>query len=216
MNNILKWDCFWPFKTFHPKLYLNVSYASYYPKLKLKSPMSQPRIITGIAKGKKLLVPGTARPITDRIKHSVFDLLGEERITGASVLDLYAGSGNMGIECLSRGADSLILVDASQESIEVIKKNVLSTGFGNQAKVIKLPSRQYINQAIASDTKFDLIFIDPPFPKKQEYNLENLSEILNPNGLVILRKPTGLKVIYPNLESVYLQKYGESEVEFFG
>lgn len=121
------------------------------------------RIITGMAKGKKLItLEGEAtRPTSERIKEAVFSSIQfdlEER----RVLDLFAGSGQLGLEALSRGASSAFFTDSSREAIEIVKKNARTCGFEDRCKYLVSDWRNYIRKASGRE-KFDLVFVDPPY-----------------------------------------------------
>ena len=122
------------------------------------------------------------RPTPDRVKESLFQILSN-RIQGARVIDLFAGSGALGLECLSRGAQEALFNDASRESVAMIEKNLRSAG--ESAKVFNLDFRTFLNRI---EGKFDLIFCDPPY--KEEYLKEILCiieerKLLHEGGLVI-------------------------------
>ncbi len=119
------------------------------------------RIIAGIAKGRKLItLPGDdTRPTTDRVKESVFNIVQFD-IEGRDVLDLFSGSGQMGIESLSRGAASATFLDMSPKATEVIRKNLSATGFSDRARVVTGDALGFIG---SQKEKFDLIFLDPPY-----------------------------------------------------
>ena len=121
------------------------------------------RIITGTAKGKKLktLEGEATRPTSERIKEAVFSALQFE-IEGRRVLDLFAGSGQLGLEALSRGAASVMFIDSSREAMEIVKDNVRSVGFLDKSKYLVSDWRNYIRKAADRD-RFDLVFIDPPY-----------------------------------------------------
>ena len=121
------------------------------------------RIITGIAKGKKLLtLEGEAtRPTSERIKEAVFSSIQFD-LEGRRVLDLFAGSGQLGLEALSRGAASAFFTDSAREAIEIVKKNATVCGFADKCKYLVSDWRNYIRKASGRE-KFDLVFIDPPY-----------------------------------------------------
>jgi len=118
------------------------------------------RVVSGSARGKKLLVvPGQGtRPILDRVKTALFDIL-RPRISGMRVLDLFAGSGSVGIEALSQGADSCTFVDLGDKAITTIKKNLAITNFADRAEVRRADSFGFLQ---ATNTVFDLIYVAPP------------------------------------------------------
>mgnify|MGYP005779177399 FL=1 len=119
------------------------------------------RIITGTARGKRLSPPDgrDVRPTPERVKEGIFSALQFD-IEGRRVLDLFAGSGQLGLEALSRGAESAVFVDASDTSVKNIKKNIEITGLGDKARVFHT---DYAAFAAASRDTFDIVFIDPPF-----------------------------------------------------
>lgn len=124
------------------------------------------RIITGTARGTKLLSPeGTAtRPTSERAKEAVFSVLAFD-VPGRRVLDLFAGSGQLALEALSRGAESAVLVDSAVSAIDVIRKNVVKTHMEQRASVVRMDCLSYLKSA-KTDEPFDLIFIDPPYIKR--------------------------------------------------
>ncbi len=121
------------------------------------------RIITGSAKGKKIItLEGEAtRPTSERIKEAVFSSIQFD-IENRRALDLFAGSGQLGLEALSRGAEFCMFVDSEREAIEVVKKNIAACDFGGKTKHIVSDWRNYLRKA-SSREKFDLVFIDPPY-----------------------------------------------------
>ncbi|MBQ7363917.1 MAG: 16S rRNA (guanine(966)-N(2))-methyltransferase RsmD [Clostridia bacterium] len=122
-----------------------------------------PRIITGSAKGKKLLsLEGDAtRPTSDRIKGAMFSSIQFD-IEGRRVLDLFAGTGQLGLEAMSRGAEGVTFVDSEREAMELVKKNAVSTGFFDKCRYSVSDWRNFIRKAGGRD-RYDLIFIDPPY-----------------------------------------------------
>jgi 16S rRNA (guanine(966)-N(2))-methyltransferase RsmD len=121
------------------------------------------RVITGTARGKRLktLEGDATRPTSERIKGAIFSSIQFE-IEGRRVLDLFAGSGQMGIEALSRGAESAFFVDSSREAMEIVKANVTDCGFAAKSKYLVQDYRNYIRKASGREG-FDLVFIDPPY-----------------------------------------------------
>ena len=119
------------------------------------------RIITGSARGVRLLtLSGDAtRPTAEKTKEAIFSAIQFE-IGGRRVLDLFAGSGQMGLEALSRGADACMFIDASREAMEIVKQNAQKTRLQEKSKMLVSDYRTYIGKA---KTDFDLVFIDPPY-----------------------------------------------------
>ena len=119
------------------------------------------RIITGAARGKRLVTPEgrDVRPTPERVKEGLFSALQFD-IEGRRVLDLFAGSGQLGLEALSRGAESAVFVDASDSSVKIVKQNIELTGFENKAKVFR---SDYASFTAACRDTFDIVFLDPPY-----------------------------------------------------
>lgn len=146
------------------------------------------RIISGKARGTKLstLEGLETRPTLDRIKESLFNIL-QNRIYDAKVLDLFAGSGALGLETISRGAKQAILCDNSYKAIKIIEGNVEKAHFEKQVKVMKNDYNKTLD--MLKNEKFDIIFLDPPY--ESEFDIEALNIIIKNNmlskeGIVIL------------------------------
>lgn len=122
------------------------------------------RVIAGLARGKRLKTAEglSVRPTADRVKESIFNIIQFE-VEDRHVLDLFAGSGGLGIEALSRGAADCTFVDASSEAIQVIKENVAACGFNDRCKIKKDNYDSFV--ANYNGEPFDLVFLDPPYSK---------------------------------------------------
>ena len=149
------------------------------------------RVISGIARGTKLLAPkiGT-RPTSDRAKESIFNIIAE-RIPDSNFLDIFAGSGAIGIEALSRRARHAVFIDNSKEAIKIIRQNLEKTKLSDRATIFDDILK--IGRQVAAPT-FDIIFMDPPFDKNLiEPTLDIIisKNILSPTGLIIVEQPTG-------------------------
>ena len=147
------------------------------------------RVIAGSAKGTPLkIVPGTGtRPISDRVKEAIFDILGP-CITGASVLDLFAGTGSVGIEALSRGAAKAVFVEKSAKATAVIHANLQAARLHNQADVVRNDVFRYL---AGEPEPFDLVYIAPPqyqgLWSKTLLALDANPEWLSPEGTAIVQ-----------------------------
>lgn len=142
------------------------------------------RVITGIARGRKLVAPDglDVRPTTDKVKEAIFSAVQFE-LEGARVLDLFAGSGQMGIEALSRGADHAVFIDSSLRSIRCVNENLRNTGFERQSEVINRDSYDYIRH---TSQTFDLIILDPPYRHDHIANiLPQAAMKLREGGIII-------------------------------
>ncbi len=146
------------------------------------------RIISGKARGTKLntLEGLDTRPTLDRIKESLFNII-QNKIYESKVLDLFAGSGALGIEALSRGAKEVILCDNSYKAIQIIKENVKKTHFEKQSRIIKNDYKKILD--ILKNEKFDIIFLDPPY--ESQFDIQALkiiieNDVLSKEGIIIL------------------------------
>jgi 16S rRNA (guanine966-N2)-methyltransferase len=121
------------------------------------------RVIAGSARGLRLRAPGEGtRPLADRVKQTLFAIL-EPHLDGASVLDLFAGSGAGGIEALSRGAARAIFVERDQAAAAVITANLTSTHLAERGVVSRMDALAYLKDRAATDGPFDVVLIDPPY-----------------------------------------------------
>jgi 16S rRNA (guanine966-N2)-methyltransferase len=123
------------------------------------------RVIAGTAGGLPLVAPkrGAARPTTDRVKESMFAALGPEKLVNATVLDLYAGSGALAIEALSRGAARAVLVEREHSAIDAIRRNLTTTRLRPQARVQGSTVATFLHGKPPAEQPFDLVFLDPPY-----------------------------------------------------
>ena len=174
------------------------------------------RVIAGKYKGRTLFSPKdqAIRPTTDRIKENVFNLL-QGRILGSRFLDLFGGSGAISIEALSRGAVSAVTVDASRESVELIKKNFNKVGVGREGEIIELAYEVALKRL--TGRKFDLIYLDPPY--KAPYISDifakiALCDLLDEEGVVVYEHATEIPfAISEGWMIVDSRKYGSVTIE---
>lgn len=157
------------------------------------------RVITGEARGRKLITleGEDVRPTTSKVKEAVFSAIQFD-IQGRIFLDLFAGSGQMGIEALSRGAKSAVFVDNSRKSIDIIRKNLNNAGLYSKAKIFHTDSSSYLD---ITDENFDIVFLDPP------YGTGILQKVL-PKIVEKVKKTAVIIVENPEKEEI-LQNYGE-------
>ncbi len=178
------------------------------------------RVISGSSRGTNLetLEGNNTRPTLDRVKEALFNII-QCKIIDANVLDLFSGSGALGIEALSRGAKSCIMCDKSYEAIEVINKNVKKTHLEEKAKIIKNDYKKTLE--LLQGQKFDLIFIDPPYVLNIAVDsIKTIIELdlLEGNGIIILETDNEKREL-ENLNklnvNVYdLRKYGRVSLIF--
>ncbi len=143
------------------------------------------RVITGTARGRKLKTPENydIRPTTDKVKEAMFNII-QFQIEGARVLDLFAGTGQLGIEALSRGAEECVFVDRSPEALKIVGENLRTTRLEARAKTVRMDSVAYLDRARG----FDIILMDPPYAGdllEKALNLIGRFDILNKNGIMI-------------------------------
>lgn len=148
------------------------------------------RVISGKARGTKLssIESNTTRPTLDRVKESLFNILFEY-IEGSSVLDLFAGSGALGIEALSRNAKSAIFCDNNKKAIEMITLNLQKTRLFDKAELINLDYKKCIEELSIKGKQFDLIFIDPPYKENiaiESTELITKNKLLSNNGIIVI------------------------------
>lgn len=168
------------------------------------------RVITGSARGKRLAVlEGEAvRPTTDRVKEALFNII-QFQIEGRRVLDLFAGSGQLGIEALSRGASEAVFVDCAKESIAVITKNVENCGLAGQARIVQTDYASYLARR---DGTFDLVFLDPPYRTGLlEKALPLVAVRMNGGGTIVCEHPVDeeLPEIAGDFEKQRSYRYGK-------
>lgn len=147
------------------------------------------RVITGSARGRRLITHegDDVRPTTDRVKEAMFSILQFE-LEGRRILDVFAGSGQLGIEALSRGAESAVFLDAARESVEIVKKNLETTKFTQKATVLQSDSLLYLRK---STDKFDIIIMDPPYNSGLlQKALPLAAEVAAPGGVIVCESLT--------------------------
>ena len=150
------------------------------------------RVITGKARGIQLKTPEgqLTRPTSDRVKEALFSIIQFE-IPGAAVLDLFGGTGQLGIEALSRGAKSAVFVDAREDACKLIRENLKRTRLETDGKVVRADYMEYLNRC---REKFDIILLDPPYAEVfLENSLKRITEIdiLQSGGIIIAERPLG-------------------------
>lgn len=154
------------------------------------------RVITGKARGVQLKTPDgmQTRPTSDRVKEAMFSIINFD-IPGANVLDLFGGTGQLGIEALSRGANSAVFVDFREDACKIIRENLRRTRLEGQAKVVRADYQEFLRRC---KEKFDIILLDPPYA---EVFLENALkfiaeiDILQSGGIIITERPLGKELL---------------------
>ena len=178
------------------------------------SQLASVRVIAGQYRGRKLFGPKTnaVRPTPDRVREALFNIIGE--LDGTRVLDLFCGTGAVGIEALSRGARQVVLVD---KNISVARKNLNTIGLASRAKLHKADFRQAF---LREEGKFDLIFVDPPYEMAQEIAediLKFASTHLEPDGTLVFEHPkrTELSEEAHAMNCSQIRSYGDTALSFY-
>ena len=150
------------------------------------------RVIAGTAKGIQLSTPEgmQTRPTTDRVKEALFSIVQFD-LPGARVLDLFGGTGQLGIEAMSRGASKAVFVDSRREACQLIRSNLKKTHFKAQSAVVQSDYMEYLNRC---REQFDLILLDPPYAEVfLENAIKRITEIdiLQSGGIIVAERPLG-------------------------
>ena len=176
------------------------------------------RVISGKARGVVLKTPDgmATRPTADRVKEALFNIIQFE-IPAAKVLDLFGGTGQLGIEALSREAKSAVFVDAREDACRLIKENLRRTKFETMAKVIRADYMAYLR---ACTEKFDIILLDPPYAEVfLENALKMITEIdiLQSGGIIVAERPLGkdLPWDFPGYSRSRDYKYGKTLITVY-
>ena len=183
------------------------------------------RIIAGKLKGSTLHIPKNknTRPLKDLARESIFNLLIHSKkiklnLEESKVLDLYAGTGSFGLECLSRQAKSIFFVEKNKDALEILKKNIEKLKVKNKIKIFYNDIFDLINSKKIIDTQFNIIFCDPPF---KDTNINQLIELiynnnlLSKDGIIILHRDKSIKDLMPRqLKVIDERTYGISKIIF--
>lgn len=151
------------------------------------------RVITGIARGKRLVTPDgkDVRPTSEKVKEALFSAIQFD-IEGRRVLDLFAGSGQLGIEALSRGAQNATFVDSSASSVKIIKKNLEITGFDESSKVVL---SDYSTFTAMCRESFDIVFLDPPYSEGLLVPaIKSVLPLMSDYGIIICEYPPEVEI----------------------
>lgn len=180
------------------------------------------RVIGGDAKGRRLRVPKGRglRPTAARVKEALFNILPHD-LSGVRVLDLFAGTGNLSLEALSRGATGAILVDASRNAVEAIRENLRTLGFSERSEVWTASVLKSTRLLARRGERFDLIFLDPPYEKGWvEKILKAIAQegLLRQEGVLVAEHSVREKVEnhYGRLYLRDQRRYGTTLLSFFG
>ena len=173
------------------------------------------RVIAGTLKGRRLQAPkgDATRPTSDRVREALFSILGDV-VQDAAVLDLFAGTGALGIEALSRGAASAQFVDSATPAIEVLQRNLQGL---DGAEVVRRDARAALETARAAGRQYDLVFVDPPYkaaPRLGAELGESIAAVLAADGLVVTESDRRTPIELSTLRLTDERRYGDTLLRF--
>jgi 16S rRNA (guanine966-N2)-methyltransferase len=156
------------------------------------------RVVSGSCKGKVLkAVPGSStRPTTDKVKEAIFNMIGPY-FNGGIGLDLFAGSGGLGIEALSRGLERVIFVDRDTKAIQIIRENIHNCKFDDMVEIYRNDAVRAIKAIIKRDLTFNYIFLDPPYKQQQLIKLLHMineNQVLNSSGVIVCEHASDIEL----------------------
>lgn len=179
------------------------------------------RIIAGRAKGRKLLSPKgmVTRPTLDRVKEAMFNII-QNSVPEAVALDVFAGTGSLGLEAVSRGAKKCYLIDKSAITYPILEQNVKSLKFERECETLNMDSYEALRYFASKKKDFTLIFIDPPYAKEMippAVDIISKNRLLAPNGIIVTKIDSREKIYEGNdmISIVDYRKYGKTIVCFY-
>lgn len=183
------------------------------------------RIISGVNKGKKLYLPDKkfTRPLKDLVKESIFNIISHSNkflieIKNSNVLDLFAGSGSFGLECMSRGSKNVYFFEKQSLVLEILKKNIKSLSGEKKTKIFQIDVIEFLFSKKRLDKIFDIIFLDPPFKEvKINQIIEHIvnDKMLSENGIIIIHRHKKDKIeITKKIQILEKRTYGDSKIYF--
>lgn len=177
------------------------------------------RIISGKYGGRKLQVPDSARPTTEMVREALFSTLQSwDAVAGKVVLDLFSGSGGLGFEALSRGAESVVFVESDSKAVEILKKNAGSLQAA--AKVIKQTAKSFAKGVNLLENKFDLVLIDPPYKVPNQEIIEIIEglvsgDFLQASAVLVIERPTRDLFVWPAvIKELKNKRYGDNTLYY--
>ena len=176
------------------------------------------RVISGKARGVTLKTPAgmATRPTADRVKEAIFSILQFD-LPGTTVLDLFGGTGQLGIEALSRGAKAAVFVDEREDACKLIRENLKRTKLEEYGQVVRSDYCAFLK---STTRKFDIILLDPPYAEvflENSLNLITQIDILQTNGIIVTERPTGKPLLldFPGYSRSKDYKYGNTLITLF-
>jgi 16S rRNA (guanine966-N2)-methyltransferase len=180
------------------------------------------RVIAGTFKSRRLrtLRGMSLRPTSDRLRETVFDILGNT-VKGSAFIDLFAGTGAVGIEAISRGAERVLFIEKHAPAVQLIRQNLKSLGIAAEAEVLPVDALRGLEKLAAQRESADLIFLDPPYAQARDYHrvleIIGAAEILSATGMVIAEhaKKLELPIFVEGLERTRVVVQGDSALSFY-
>ncbi len=177
------------------------------------------RIVGGSRRGRRLLPPRSAatRPTADRVRESLFNVLGQ-RLAGGEVLDLYAGTGALGLEALSRGAERAVLVEAAAEAAELCRSNAAALGFLGQTEVLRVRVERALERLQREGRRFSLAFADPPYAAQAgAWVMGAVAPLLGEGGMLVVEhdRREELPEASATLFRVDHRRFGDTVLSFY-
>ncbi|MDR5658308.1 16S rRNA (guanine(966)-N(2))-methyltransferase RsmD [Serpentinicella sp. ANB-PHB4] len=179
------------------------------------------RVIAGTARGIQLITPNDneIRPTKDRTKEALFSAI-HNYLYGKNVLDLFAGTGSLGIEALSRGARKCYFVDNRKESLDLVHENLKKSKLTSDGQVLLMSASQAISKLSSDGIQFDIVFLDPPYSKDILNNILSqisIEKLVHPDSIVIAEHEADIELDeeIEMLTKFKTKKYGKSEISFF-
>jgi 16S rRNA (guanine966-N2)-methyltransferase len=177
------------------------------------------RIVGGTRRGRRLLPPRSSatRPTADRVRETLFNVLGQQ-LAGGDVLDLYAGTGALGLEALSRGAERAVLVDAAAEAADLCQRNAAALAFEGQVDVLRLRAEKAVERLLREGRRFTLAFADPPYAARAgAWVVGAVAPLLTEGGTLVVEhdRREGLPETAGSLFRVDERRFGDTVVSLY-
>lgn len=179
------------------------------------------RVVAGERKGMPLKtnVGSTTRPTTDKVKESIFNIIGPF-FEGGIALDLFAGSGGLGIECLSRGAERAIFVEKDSRAFQTLQENIKKCRYEEVTELFRTDANRAVKALLKRDIQIDFLFMDPPYRKKEYYDLVSLlaeGGKLSKNALIVCEHAAEISLpnVYDTFKLIREETYGSSVISIY-
>ena len=179
------------------------------------------RIIAGTVRGRRLIAPKSdaIRPTADRVRETIFNVLGQS-LDGQIILDLFAGTGALGLEALSRGADRAVLIDKDRKATELCRANAEMLGFTGRVRILSMPVARALKLLARESAKFDLVFADPPYVAKAAADTVvavEAAELLTPGGMLCVERDKRESVpdAVARLSKIDERRFGDTVVSIY-